>query len=90
MVASAPVPGYRVFCSRARFSSSLCDRTMLRRPSICHLTHREEGCSSTAINRPPREGDKCWNNPANRSLFIPLPGGPVGGACEPSALQDEQ
>jgi hypothetical protein len=49
------------------FSSSLCDRLMLRQPSIYHPTLREEGCSSTAFNRPPREGDKCWNNSTDRS-----------------------
>ena len=38
-------------CSRGRFSSSPCDRLMLRQPSTYHPTPRGEGCSSTAIGR---------------------------------------
>ena len=41
--------GLASVCSRGVFSSSHCDRTMLRRPSACHPTHREQGCSSTAF-----------------------------------------
>jgi hypothetical protein len=65
-VVSAPVSGYRVLCSRGRFSSSLCDRTMLRRPSTFHPTPREEGCSSTAFDTVYAIAYPGWCNLADR------------------------
>lgn len=62
------------------FSSSLCDRMMLRHPSKLRLTRLGEGCSSTAINPPPPGAWKVWNNPANRGSFH-APGG--GGLAVP-------
>ena len=48
------------------FSSSLCDRTMLRRPSKSPGTPREEGCSSTAIGHVRHGHAAVWINPAVR------------------------
>jgi len=49
-----------------RFSSLLCNRTMLRRPSFCPRTHREDGCSSTAFGYQLNSVPAVWINPATR------------------------
>jgi|GEM_PF-5538028 len=48
------------------FSSLLCSRTMLRRPSVSPSIVREEGCSSTAIGAPVPNSPRAWNNLADR------------------------
>ena len=54
------------------FSSSLYDRTMLRRPSASLLKRREEGCSSTAFGKIFSGSGKGWGNQADRG-FLPQP-----------------
>jgi hypothetical protein len=49
--------------SRGRFSSSRCDRLMLRQPSTCHPMPREDGCSSTAIDPSKHFDIAAWINP---------------------------
>jgi len=55
------------------FSSSLCDRLMLRQPSFCHHTPRGEGCSSTAIGRIQGAGWMVWDNLTVRGSIQPAP-----------------
>jgi hypothetical protein len=53
------------------FSSSLCDRLMLRQPSAYLHTPRGEGCSSTAFDHPHLVGVSVWINPATRGSDTP-------------------
>ena len=69
---SAPFAGTLAFVPVELFSSSLCDRTMLRRPSFCQCTPREEGCSSTAIAPRLARGPAVWDNLAYRGSAGPL------------------
>jgi len=48
------------------FSSVLCTRAMLRRPSNYQATPREEGCSSTAYGFLDLISQVAWNNLASR------------------------
>jgi len=47
------------------FSSSLCDRMMLRHPSTYLRTRLGEGCFSTAFGAPATSLSSAWNNPAD-------------------------
>jgi len=50
------------------FSSPLCGRTMLRRPSVWSVMRPGEGCSRTAIGEVFLKLSGIWNNLANRGF----------------------
>src|SRR5262245_12528730 len=57
--------GYNTCDEFGWFSSLLCSRTMLRRPSVYLSTLREEGCSSNAFARAADRSAAGWNNHAD-------------------------
>jgi hypothetical protein len=61
--------------TRELFSSLLCSRAMLRRPSVYLTTQPEEGCSSTAFGVPDGGAAAVWEKPANRASAAAPPSG---------------